>query len=158
MRSSQVARAILVPVFMAVLLAGCGAASAASASGEGGTQCGGGHHVEVVVEFEGKKVDRSCVSFKGSEIPAETAIKRGNIEYATKHFSRRGRRLPGRQRTLVVGHGDPVLAGIDLCCLRSEVLAITGANGSGKTTLLRTLAGLFPPLSGQLQRQPGCRA
>jgi energy-coupling factor transport system ATP-binding protein len=56
---------------------------------------------------------------------------------------------------LAVGHGEPVLEGIDLHCRRGEVLAVTGANGSGKTTLLRTLAGLLPPLSGQLNRRPG---
>jgi energy-coupling factor transport system ATP-binding protein len=59
---------------------------------------------------------------------------------------------------LTVGHGEPVLEGIDLSCRGGEVLAVTGANGSGKTTLLRTLAGLLPPLSGQLQRRPGRRA
>jgi energy-coupling factor transport system ATP-binding protein len=36
-----------------------------------------------------------------------------------------------------------------------EVVALTGPNGSGKTTLLRAIAGLLPPLSGSLQRQPG---
>ena len=59
---------------------------------------------------------------------------------------------------LVVGHGEPVLEGIDVRCRGGEVLAVTGANGSGKTTLLRTLAGLLPPLSGQLRRRPGRRA
>jgi energy-coupling factor transport system ATP-binding protein len=36
-----------------------------------------------------------------------------------------------------------------------EVVALTGPNGSGKTTLLRAIAGLLPPLSGSVQRQPG---
>ena len=59
---------------------------------------------------------------------------------------------------LTVGHAEPVLEGIYLHCRGGEVLAVTGANGSGKTTLLRTLAGLLPPLSGQLHRRPGRRA
>ncbi len=85
MRSSQWASAILAPVFLAALVAGCG--SAATASGGGGQQCGSGHRVEVVVELASKKVVDSCVSFAAAEIPAETAMKRSGIEFATKHFS-----------------------------------------------------------------------
>jgi hypothetical protein len=86
MRSSRVVSAILAPIFMAALLAGCGTASTIAA-GSGGTQCGSGHRAEVVVEFENKKVDESCVSFKGSEIAGEAAMTRGNIEFAAKHLS-----------------------------------------------------------------------
>ena len=32
-----------------------------------------------------------------------------------------------------------------------EVLAVTGPSGSGKSTLLLTLAGLLPPVSGQVR-------
>jgi energy-coupling factor transport system ATP-binding protein len=52
-------------------------------------------------------------------------------------------------------------AGIDLVASgplsgqAGEVVALTGANGSGKTTILRTIAGLLPPLSGSIARQPG---
>jgi len=37
-----------------------------------------------------------------------------------------------------------------------EVLHVRGPNGCGKTTLLRTLAGLRPPLAGQVQRGGVC--
>ena len=40
-------------------------------------------------------------------------------------------------------------------CAQGEVLALVGANGAGKTTLLRTIAGLVPPLAGQVERRPG---
>ncbi|MGC2208345.1 MAG: ATP-binding cassette domain-containing protein [Candidatus Dormiibacterota bacterium] len=58
-------------------------------------------------------------------------------------------------RDLTIGHGEPVAEGIQLSCRRGEVLCLTGPNGSGKTTLLRTAAGLLPPLSGSVQREPG---
>ncbi len=56
---------------------------------------------------------------------------------------------------LVVGHQEPVAAGINLGCRQGEVLCLTGPNGSGKTTLLRTAAGLLRPLSGSVDRRPG---
>ena len=85
MRSSRVASAILAPIFTAALMAGCGATTAAT--GATGSQCGSGNRVEVVVELATKKVVESCVSFKGTEIPAQTAMKRSGIEYAEQHFS-----------------------------------------------------------------------
>lgn len=43
----------------------------------------------------------------------------------------------------------------DLELFAGRVLAVLGPNGSGKTTLLRALAGLVPPVSGTLEREPG---
>ena len=43
----------------------------------------------------------------------------------------------------------PVLGGLDLNVVPSEVLAIVGPNGSGKTTLFRTLLGVLAPLGGR---------
>jgi energy-coupling factor transporter ATP-binding protein EcfA2 len=48
--------------------------------------------------------------------------------------------------------GRPIAAGIDLAGACGEVVAVVGSNGSGKTTLLRTLAGLLPPVSGEVRR------
>ena len=45
----------------------------------------------------------------------------------------------------------PVLNGVSLSLAKGEVLALLGRNGVGKTTLLRTLTGLLPPLSGQVE-------
>jgi energy-coupling factor transporter ATP-binding protein EcfA2 len=49
----------------------------------------------------------------------------------------------------------PLLDRLDLAGAAGEVVIVTGANGSGKTTLLRTIAGLVPPLAGQVERRGG---
>ena len=46
--------------------------------------------------------------------------------------------------------GRPVLRGVDLSLEGGTVLALLGPNGAGKTTLLLTIAGLQPPLGGQI--------
>ena len=46
--------------------------------------------------------------------------------------------------------GVPVLAGLSFQLRPGEALILRGPNGAGKTTLLRTLAGLQPPLSGEI--------
>jgi heme ABC exporter ATP-binding subunit CcmA len=43
----------------------------------------------------------------------------------------------------------PVLAGVDLDVLKSEVVLLSGANGAGKTSLLRACAGLQRVASGE---------
>ncbi|MBP0451504.1 ABC transporter ATP-binding protein [Kitasatospora sp. RG8] len=54
-------------------------------------------------------------------------------------------------RGLRLGHpGHPVLDGVDLDVAPGEVLTVVGASGGGKSTLLRALAGLLPPLGGEL--------
>lgn len=46
--------------------------------------------------------------------------------------------------------GVPVLAGLSFVLEPGQALILRGPNGIGKTTLLRTIAGLQPPVSGQV--------
>ena len=56
---------------------------------------------------------------------------------------------------LAVGRGGAaILEGVGFVLEPGGALALRGANGIGKTTLLRTLAGLQPPLSGQVEAAP----
>lgn len=47
--------------------------------------------------------------------------------------------------------GVAVVRGLDLEVSAGEVVALLGPNGAGKTTTLRTISGLLPALSGQVE-------
>ncbi len=50
--------------------------------------------------------------------------------------------------------GVPLVEGLNLRVGAGQALVLRGPNGCGKTTLLRTLAGLQPPLEGQVTAPP----
>jgi len=50
--------------------------------------------------------------------------------------------------------GLVVLEGLDLTLDQGQAMILRGPNGSGKTTLLRTIAGLQPPVAGQITSDP----
>lgn len=55
-------------------------------------------------------------------------------------------------RSVSAGYdGHLALSGVDLRVDAGEVVAVLGANGSGKTTLIRTLLGLLPVSSGEIE-------
>lgn len=53
-------------------------------------------------------------------------------------------------KNIVIGHSTPLSVPIDLELPASGLVVLIGRNGVGKSTLLRTLAGLLPPLSGEV--------
>ena len=58
-------------------------------------------------------------------------------------------RLALKQATL--GHGQcPVLREVDATFAPGEFVALVGPNGAGKSTLLSALAGLSPPIAGEV--------
>jgi len=50
--------------------------------------------------------------------------------------------------------GIKVLEGLNLSLAAGQALVLRGPNGVGKTTLLRTIAGLQPPLEGDITADP----
>ncbi len=59
-------------------------------------------------------------------------------------------------RALCVGRpARPAVSHLDFSIHAGERWALLGPNGCGKSTLLRTLAGLLPPLGGELIHRPG---
>ncbi len=53
---------------------------------------------------------------------------------------------------LAIGYGEAILLqDLRLHVWQGARLALVGPNGSGKTTLLRTIAGLLPPLAGEVR-------
>lgn len=49
-----------------------------------------------------------------------------------------------------IGRSIPLISGINSRLGSGELLILTGRNGSGKSTLLKTIAGLIPPLKGEV--------
>ncbi len=64
-------------------------------------------------------------------------------------------RTPGRHifqtRDLIIGYDSPLSAPLTLSMERGQKIALVGANGIGKTTLLKSILGLTPALSGEVE-------
>lgn len=70
------------------------------------------------------------------------------------HF-KKGRttsRIIFEARDLVIGYDEPLSKPLNLTMERKEKVALIGANGIGKTTLLKSILGLIPPLSGEVEQ------
>jgi branched-chain amino acid transport system ATP-binding protein len=48
-------------------------------------------------------------------------------------------------------HGVPAVRGLNLTVMCGEVVALLGPNGAGKSTTLWTLAGILPPIGGEVE-------
>ena len=55
-------------------------------------------------------------------------------------------------KDLIIGYEEPLSKPLNLSMERGEKVALIGANGIGKTTLLKSILGLIPPLSGEVEQ------
>jgi branched-chain amino acid transport system ATP-binding protein len=66
-----------------------------------------------------------------------------------------------RVEGLRAGHGGlTVVRDVDLSVDRGQIVALLGPNGAGKTTILQTIAGMLPPIAGEIRvvgRKPSVR-
>jgi len=61
-------------------------------------------------------------------------------------------RLIFETNQLVIGYGEPLSRPLDLRMERGQKIALVGANGIGKSTLLKSLLGIIPAVSGEVER------
>lgn len=70
-------------------------------------------------------------------------------------FNFKTARTPSRfvitTKDLVIGYEEPLSSPLNLSVERNSKIALIGANGIGKTTLLKSILGLIPSLSGNVQ-------
>ncbi len=65
-------------------------------------------------------------------------------------------RTPGRYifetKDLIIGYEEPLSIPLNLSMERGQKIALIGSNGIGKTTLLKSILGLIPPISGNVEQ------
>ena len=54
-------------------------------------------------------------------------------------------------KDLVLGYDTPLTRSLNFKLERNQKIALKGVNGLGKTTLLKTILGILPPFSGQIE-------
>lgn len=54
-------------------------------------------------------------------------------------------------KDMVIGYDEPLTRPLNLYMERGQKIALMGANGLGKTTLLKSLLGVIPALSGEIE-------
>ena len=81
----------------------------------------------------------------------ELAAEKPKPEFSFKEGRTTGR-IIFETRDLVIGYDEPLSKPLNLSMERGEKVALIGANGIGKTTLLKSIQGLIPPLSGEVEQ------
>lgn len=89
---------------------------------------------------------RITLSGVSVEFPIYHASARSMRRYALERAL--GRNLDLRRRRATV----KALSDVDLEVRSGDRLALIGPNGAGKSTLLRTMAGVYAPVAGRIQR------
>lgn len=67
-------------------------------------------------------------------------------------FSRKPSRLVFEAQNLIIGYSEPLSSEINLKVESGQKIAFVGSNGIGKSTLLKSLMGLIPALSGEIEK------
>ena len=77
-------------------------------------------------------------------------------EKSKPEFNFKEARTPSRYifttKDLVIGYDEPLSSPLNLSMERGQKIALIGANGIGKSTLLKSILGLIPPLSGEVEQ------
>ena len=81
----------------------------------------------------------------------ELAAEKPKPEFSFKEGRTTGR-IIFEAKDLVIGYDEPLSKPLNLSMERGEKVALIGANGIGKTTLLKSILGLIPPLSGEVEQ------
>ena len=81
----------------------------------------------------------------------ELAAEKPKPEFHFKE-GRTTSRIIFEARDLVIGYDEPLSKPLNLTMERKEKVTLIGANGIGKTTLLKSILGLIPPLSGEVEQ------
>ena len=53
-------------------------------------------------------------------------------------------------KNVTIGYSAPLVSTIDAELVSGDFVCLVGRNGTGKSTLLKTIAGLIPPLTGEV--------
>lgn len=81
----------------------------------------------------------------------ELAKEKPKPEFKFKEARAAGRYI-FQTKNLVIGYDEPLSRPLNLEMERGQKIAMIGANGIGKTTLLKSLLGLIPAISGEVEQ------
>jgi energy-coupling factor transport system ATP-binding protein len=108
----------------------------------------------VVLGPEGVVADGSpgeVLTERGAELAAQGIWVPGHPPARPQRLTSPGATLLSAHELTVGREGVAVRSGLDVTVRAGALLAVTGPNGAGKSTLGLTLAGLLPPVDGEVR-------